>query len=360
MKILSVSPSKRLVKLIPETTLDLLNLYRIVSIGDIVYSDTTREIKKQRADGNVDSERVKVTIGIELERKSLDPLMKRVRFLGRITYANVELDLIGKHHSLNVDVGSELGIEAKKDFSRLKNFADYYQKVGGVRKLFCILLDDEQFTISSLSNSGVEVVHKGRFISQNKDRPEEHVKSIEKVYAEIIETVDRKLELENPTLVVLGNEIAVENFLKFLKKERERIFKAIKKVAHVSDGSLAGMQEALRNKLLDDVDGSLKPIRDAEVVENFIELMSKNWMNVAIGFEEVYKAVELNVVKDVTVIEDFIWMNMDNERFRRIMDFVDKRQIDMHIVLSNTEAGDKIKSLGSIVGRLRYPLKLSH
>jgi len=360
LEVISVNPSKRFVKLIPETTLDLLNLYRVISLGDIVYSDTSREVKKQRADGKVDSERVRVTIGVRLEKKSLDPLMKRLRLLGRITYTDVELDLIGKHHSLNVDVGTELGIKAEKDFSRLESFAEHYRKLGRVKSLLCVLLDDEQFTITSLSNSGIEVVHKGRFVSQSKDMPDEHVKSIENVYAEIAETIERKLEMENPIVVVLGNDIAVENFIKFLKNDREKVFKAIKKIGHVSDGSLAGIQEALRNKLLDDVGGSIKPVRDAEVVEKFIEFMSKNSMNVAIGFEEVCKAIELGAVKDIIVTEDFIWVNMHDERFQRIMDLVDERRIEMHIVLPGTEAGDKIKAFGSIVGILKYPVKLNY
>lgn len=360
LDIISVNHNKKFVKLVPETTLDLLNLYRIVSIGDIVYSGTSREIKKQRSDGKVDSERVRVNIGVKIEKKSLDPLMRRLRFLGRITYADAELDLIGKYHSLNVDVGSELGIRAEKDFSMLESFAEHYRKFGKVKKLLCVLLDDEQFTILSLSNSGIEVVHKGRFVSHSKDRSDEHLKNIENIYSEIAETIERKLEMEKPTVVVLGNEISVENFLKFLKKESEKVFKSIKKVGHVSDGSLAGIQEALRNKLLDDIGGSIKPIRDAEVVENFIEFMSKNWMNVAIGFEEVYKAVELGAVKDIIVTEDFIWSNLRDERFQRIMDLVDERRIEMHIVIPSTEAGDKIRAFGNIVGILKYPTKLNY
>ncbi|MCS7135808.1 MAG: hypothetical protein RMJ14_04340 [Nitrososphaerota archaeon] len=360
MEIISINSSKRFVRLMPETTLDLLNLYRMLSEGDVIYSDTSREIKKQRADGKIDSERVRVTIGVKLEKKSLDPLMRRLRLLGRITYTNIELDLIGKHHSLNVSVGSELGIMTDKDFSRLESFAEYYRKLGKTKKLLCILLDDEQFTIASLSNSGIEVVHKGRFVSQNKDRPDEHVKSIENIYTDIAETIERKLRMEDPIVVVLGSEIAVENFLKFLKKEKERIFKTIKKVGHVSDGSLAGIQEALRNKLLEDIAKSIKPVRDAEVVENFIDFMSKNWANVAIGFEEVYKAVELGAVKDIIVVEDFIWTNIHDKKFEKIMDLVDERQIEMHIVLPDTEAGDKIKSLGGIVSILKYPVKLNY
>ncbi len=360
MEIISINPNKKFVKLIPETTLDLLNLYRIISTGDVVYSDTSREIKKQRADGKVDSERVRVTIGVELERKSLDPLMKRLHLLGRIVYTSAELDLIGKYHSLSVNVGSELGIRAEKDFSRLESFAEHYRKLVKTKKLLCVLLDDERFTIASLSNSGIEVVHKGRFISQSKDRPGEHVKSIENIYTEITETLERKIEMENPTIIVLGNEIAIENFLKFLRKEREKVFKAIKKVSHVSDGSLAGLQEALRNKLLSDVGGSVKLVKDADIVENFIKFMSKNWMNVAIGFEEVYKAIELAAIKDIIVTEDFIWANIHDERFQQIMDLVDERRIEMYIVLPGTEAGDKIKALGSIVGILKYPTKLNY
>ncbi|MEM2036771.1 MAG: hypothetical protein QXG21_04350, partial [Candidatus Caldarchaeum sp.] len=66
MRVLKVSPLKRFVSVVPETTLDLLNLYRVVDVGDLVYCVTSRELKKERRNGSVDSMRVMVELGVEV------------------------------------------------------------------------------------------------------------------------------------------------------------------------------------------------------------------------------------------------------------------------------------------------------
>ncbi|MEM4536460.1 MAG: hypothetical protein QXP92_04395, partial [Nitrososphaerota archaeon] len=101
---------------LPENTLDLLNIFRLVSIGDVMYSETNREIKKERADGRFDSERVSVTFGIMVEKKFVDPLLRRISFTGRIVYESRELDLVGKYHTVHVVPGVELKIESRERF----------------------------------------------------------------------------------------------------------------------------------------------------------------------------------------------------------------------------------------------------
>jgi len=49
LKVLEVDEVGRRVKLVPELSVDLVNVYRSVKAGDLVFAKTTREIKKERA-----------------------------------------------------------------------------------------------------------------------------------------------------------------------------------------------------------------------------------------------------------------------------------------------------------------------
>ena len=56
MIVKNVDPLKRSIKLMPESGLDLLNIFRLVKIGYEIYSETSRELKMERISGKVDSE----------------------------------------------------------------------------------------------------------------------------------------------------------------------------------------------------------------------------------------------------------------------------------------------------------------
>lgn len=358
MQILKVDTRKRFVKILPESTLDLLNIYRMLSEGDVIYSRTSREIKKERPDGSIDSKRVKVTIGVTLEKKYLDSLTRRLKLLGKISYVSMDLDLLGKHHSLNIGVGMELMVESKKSFDRILSFAKHFTSKHQ-DKILCILLDDERFTIATVSDSGVAIVDEGRFSYPNKDAPDEHIVDLEATYLRILQTVERYLEAEKAIPILLGTQMAIERFMRYLRKKGEPLLRSIKKFANVSEGSIAGLQEALRNKILSKLGIVVKPVKDAEIVESFIEQMALDPRMVALGIDEVYRAIELGALSDLIVNEDFLWSNIDDWRLLKIMELVDSRRLNMYVILSNTESGDKILRLGGIVGILKYPIDLA-
>ena len=66
MIVKDVDSLKRSIKLMPESGLDLLNIFRLVKIGYEIYSETRREIKKERISGKEDSARVRGNLGIEV------------------------------------------------------------------------------------------------------------------------------------------------------------------------------------------------------------------------------------------------------------------------------------------------------
>ena len=358
MIVKQVDDVKRIVELIPESGLDLINLFRLIKPGDILYSKTSRELKKERASGKIDSERIQVTLGVEVESKSADPLMKRVRFTGRIVYESRKLDLLGKYHTITLHPGAEIKIQSKKDFERLKVFSSSYgRRRRRPVKILCVSLDDEELAIAEFSNGGLDIVFAKHL--PKIDKSTSWSEPLENVFEEALKVIKNKL-LENKDLeiAVFGPKIFVENFMKYLRKVGKGVAEKVKAAYSTSTGGEAGFREILRSNNAPDFIRELKPFRDSLEVERFIEVMARNPERVAVGLEEVYEAWRLGAVEKILVSEQYLWNNLENEVLEKILEAAERGKVEIQVILDGLEASEKVMGLGGVVAVLRYPLPL--
>ncbi|MEM3397879.1 MAG: hypothetical protein QXU28_04480 [Nitrososphaerota archaeon] len=360
MIIRQVNPLKRFIMVLPENTLDLLNIFRLVSIGDVMYSETNREIKKERADGRFDSERVSVTFGIMVEKKFVDPLLRRISFTGRIVYESRELDLVGKYHTVHVVPGVELKIESRERFDRLYSFSLNYSRRRS-RRIICITLDNEGVAVSEFSNLGLRVLYSKNIPSRTKMYEEFVEDSTYEVFDEVVKLMQGILkEDKDVEIALLGSSISVEKFVGYLgRKNAKNVLEKIKKKGYTSLGREEGLREALRSGELREYAEELKPVKDSIEVENFIREMSGNPEKVALGLKEVLEAAKMKAVEKVLISESFLWENIIDERLSSLLDEAEHGRIKLRVILNGLEASDKIRGLGGIVATLRYPLRLS-
>jgi len=354
-----VNPLKKFIKMLPENTLDLLNIFRLVGIGDILYSETSREVKKERADGRYDSERVLVTLGIDVEKKSIDPLSKRISFTGRIIYESRELELTGKYHTIHVYPGLEVKIESRERFDRLHSFSLNYPKRKKSKKIVCITLDSEGIAVSEFSNLGLKTLYSKNIPSRIKMYEE----SIEDLtydrFSEAVKIVlDMLKEDKGIEIAILGSSIVVEDFMNYLKKRNLKdILDKVKKKGYTSTGREEGLREALRSGELKEYAEEVKPVKDTIEVEEFIQRMSKSPERVALGLREVLEAMKMKAVEKMLVSEGFLWENIVDDQLSSILDEAEHGRIKLRVILDGLEASEKIRGLGGIVATLYYPIK---
>ncbi len=348
-----VDAAKRRIELIPESSLDLINIFRLMRPGDIVYSRTSRELKKERASGKTDSERVQVILGVEVESKTADPLMRRIRLSGRIVYESRDLDLLGKHHSITIYPGISLKIESQKGFERLRSFAESYRgkKAGEV---ICISMDDENLAVAEFSSKGVKVMY-------SKDLPKADKtiqwgeNNLESAFEEVVEIIK---SLPETGIMLVGPRIFVERFLAHLREKEKDLLKRVIGSLSTSMGGEAGIREALKSSSIPEHLKDLKPFRDTVEAESFIRIMSSDPERVAIGLNEVYDAWSLGAVEKVLVAESYLWNNLENEKLEKLLEQAERRKLELHVLLDGLEASENIAGFGGIVAILRYRLPL--
>jgi protein pelota len=348
-----VDAAKRRIELTPESSLDLINLFRLVKPGDIVYSKTSRELKKERASGKTDSERIQVILGIEVESKTADPLMRRIRLSGRIVYESRDLDLIGKHHTLTIYPGILIKIESQRDFERLCSFAKSYEgrKEGTV---ICISLDDEDLAVAEFSSGGIKVAY-----SKSLPRADKSIQwgeqGLERFFDEVVEAIKG---LPEAGILLIGPRIFVERFLTYLRKREKDLLNRIIGSLSTSIGGEAGIREALRSSAIPEQLRELKPFRDMMEAESFIRIMSSDPERVAIGLNEVYEAWRLGAVEKILVAESYLWDNLEDERLEKLLEQAERGRLELHVLVDGLEASEKITGLGGIVAILRYKIPL--
>ena len=358
MIVRSIDPLKRSIKLVPESGLDLLNIFRLVRIGYEIYSETSREVKKERVSGKVDSERVRVVLGIEVEGKTVDPLMRRISFAGRIIYESRPLDLLGKHHTIHLYPGIELRIRSRREFERLRAFASSYSGRGRGGRILCISIDDERVAVAEFMGTGLKKLYSKTFPSTDKSLSWGE-REIKRIFGEVASTLrDYFSKNRESKAIVIGPRIFVDDFMNFLKNSEKSLLKRVERVYHSSVGGEDGIREAMRSGILRDLADLLKPVRDSLEVERFIEQMSRNPEKVALGFREVLEAWKLGAAEKILVSEAFLWNHVVDEDLDRLLEAAERGRLDLQVLLDGLEASEKIMGLGGIVAFLRYPLPL--
>ncbi len=359
MRVRRVSEVKRSVSVVPESGLDLLNLFRVVDVGDVVFSETRREVKRERASGRMDSERVSVVLGVEVSEKWVDPFMRRVGFRGRIVYESKPLDLLGKHHTIRPQPGQEITIQSRRRFDKLRAFAESFRggRVGG--RFICVALDGDGVAAAEFSDLGLRTIFSKRFPQLDKSMEASRGEAVGEVFGELVQELRRYLkERGEAELILLGPQIFLEEFQGFLRREARDLAAKVSGTGYVSVGREEGVREAMRSGVLERYAEVVKPLKDAREVERFLEVMARDPERVAVGLEEVLKAWRLGAVEKILVSEGFLWEHVADERFSSILDAAETGGVELQVLLDGLEASEKVKGLGGVVAFLRYPLPL--
>lgn len=336
--------------LVPETGIDLINLYRVTSVGDEVYSETTREVKKQRRDGTTDSERIRLKIGIEVEKKSLDPLSRRANFHGRIiSVQGGELEIEGRYHTIHVGVGWEIELVSRDNFWKLVKLSEHSRASKDVKPIACLSIDDERADLFLLTERGIERIAsvadplsmppKASGLQTNKVEP--------KAMVSLFDELERLVRESSAELVVIGPEVIVDLFVRRLKREGGTIFKELKRRVITSSGGEEGLREAMRRGELGE---GLKPLRDVVTLERVLKAMVDSDMRIYLGIEEVFDAFKKGDLGLVLLSEEFIWNNADDERVEEVLEGVEEARLEAIVLSSGSESEDSLRRLGGVLG----------
>ncbi len=345
MKIIDIDEKEKMIKVRVDNEDDLWEVYNILYKGDIVIGKTTREVKTQTS-----SWRRPVTLTILVEWVEMQPMTNRLRIHGTVIESPEDLEIKGKHHTINLEPGNTITVIKKEswndlDLKRLKEA----EKRTYINALISSI-DNEDFAVARLTNSGLQIVYEEKLDLRlkNKDLSQE----IEKRELEKVAKSLKKLfeDLKPNVIAVSGPSIYLEKLLNVLKEN----IKDTKIVAvETSYGGSAGLREALKKDALKEALKATETLQEQELMENFMYMIGKD-LPVAYGFEPVEEAAARGAIDTLLIDRDIMNDPETRSKVVKIVEMVLATKGQVKVFTTNQDARFWLKNIGSIAAILRY------
>jgi len=344
LKVVFEDLRKGVVKVRVECADDLWVLKTVVSEGDVIIARTLRDVK---IDGE-GKRRLPMVVAIRVKNIYFQPFATRLRIHGVIVDAPDGYGLKGSHHTLNIDVGTEVSIIkeswSKSQLKRLRRASERWVNA------LLLAADFDEVSVAIIYGQGVKYLIDRSLPGVSSRDPN----SLERIVDCVVELALSVLAREKVRLVVVGSPAFLKDLIaKKLSSQLPRNQGIRLYVDSVSSGGRAGISELIRRDVVKNLLREVSAVEAEEVLEEFMMLLSKKPERVAYGLESVKLAVEANAVSKLLVSEELL-SGGNRETVEEVLSTAESRGALVRIVPTETPASVRLKALGGIIAVLRY------
>jgi protein pelota len=341
------------VKLRVENLDDLWYLSQIIQPGDVVSGQSERRVKDREDVRSKGGERKTVTLSVSVEKTELKGEANMLRVSGVISEGPEDIVSLGSHHTFSVVVGAELKVKknvwGRVDLERLEDAV----KSTSRPKVLVVAVDEGEATVGLVRESKVEYYDLERNIGGKYDLKGREARKHE-FYRELSVLVSNIMSKEDVSHIILsGPGFEKNNYHHFLTENYGEL--AVKCVLEDTGGSgRNGIQEVLKREVIHRILEEVNAVRDIRYMEDVLKNIAKDTGLAVYGIADVSVAVNAGAV-EVFLITDVLFFSERNT-MEPLMGRVRSTKGVVHILNHETEAGQKLHSLGGVAAKLRYRL----
>lgn len=340
-----------LIEVIPENLDDLWHLSHIVEIGDYISTLTTRRIQDNNSGKTRADRGVKKTfyLGVRVEKIAFHKYTGILRFTGIIESGPEDLVPLGSHHTINMQINNSLRIQKtwnKWTLDRLTQAIEASKRNEDI----IIAIEDNNTELGLIKQYGIEYV--GPIIGDisgkrniQKDRKEK----INQYYEDITQSI-----LQHGTfnkLIIIGPGFTKNGYYNYLEDKYPEMAKKAA-LENTGSGGHAGIQEVLKNGLVENLSKDAKIAKEIATVNKLLEEIGKSSNLVTYGFKQVSNATNMAAVEKLIVVDQ----EVRQQKTQQIMNNVENMGGTVEIISSQHDGGKQLEALGSIAAFLRYPI----
>ena len=328
------------IKLRVETEDDLWHLYNIVRPGDLVFALTQR--REEKASDKIRAERGEkrtMRLGIRVEKVEFHEFTDRLRILGVIEQGPQD---IGKYHTLNIGVGSELSIIKERwgrgELSRIEEAEKSTE-----RPLMTFLtMEDNEAEIFVLREYGMKRIASVSFSGLGKQygssKKEDYFNEVWKALKE---------SYKDGVLMIIGPGFTKEEFAAWLREKDP----SLTRNAHIygaAHGGGAGINEVMKKAGAEVLEG-FTLTRETQDVERLFSEISKNGA-AAYGKDEVKEFLKMGAVEKLLILSRMMRSGEGEELIR----LAEETGASVSVISEYGEPGKRLESIGGVAAILRY------
>ena len=351
MQIKNQDKKQGLIEVIPENLDDLWHLSHIVEEGDYVSTLTTRRIQDNDS-GKTRSDRgVKKTffLGIRVEKINFHKYTGMLRFTGIIESGPEDLIPLGSHHTINVQINNSIKIQKtwnKWSLDRLKQAVDYSKRPTEI----IVAIEDNTTDLGIIKQYGLEYI--GPItgdISGKRNIDKNRQNKITEYYEEITKTIQQFTNISK--LIIVGPGFTKNGYYNFLEEKYPDMAKK-SVLESTGSGGHAGIQEVLKNGLIENLSKDAKIAKEISTVNKLLEKIGKTSNMVTYGKKQVKNATDMGATEKLLVLDELV----RQKDIQKIMNNAENMGGKVEIISSQHDGGKQLEALGSIAAFLRYPI----
>lgn len=351
MRITNQDKKQGLIEVVPETIDDLWHLSHIVEVNDYVSTLTARRIQdnnsgKTRADRGV---KKKFFLGIRVEKINFHKYTGMLRFTGIIESGPEDLIPLGSHHTINVQLNNSIRIKKiwnKWSLERLNQAIEASNRATEI----IVAIEDNTTELGIIKQYGIDYI--GPIIgdiSGKQNIEKNRAQKVNEYYEDITKTLTQQKDIDK--LIIIGPGFTKNGYYNYLEENYPKLAKKVI-LESTGAGGHAGIQEVLKNGLIESLSKDAKIAKEAALVNKLLEQIGKSSNTVTYGKKQVITASNMGAVEKLLVLEDLV----RDKKIQNIMNTVENMGGVVTIISSQHDAGQQLKALGSLAAFLRYPI----
>jgi protein pelota len=329
-----------------ETPSDLWRIARFVHPGELVGASTTRRDPEAPIDvAGAERARRRVFLAVRSEQVEFHGFSKHVRITGPIVEGPFD---IGRHHTLDLDVGDEVVVTKERPTSADRTILDEGLKGADDPTIVIAAVDWGDSSIVRVRGRSIEpIADVRRTIAGKQYEGGQGEKDRQAYVEELLGLLDREGAAATALLVV-GPGFLKEQLQKRIAEGHPELKRKLK-VYSTSESGRVGVDELLRSgKATEALRGSVAA-EEAEAVERLVRAMAGG-LRAAVGVDEVREAVEAGAVETLLVSESLL----ADPTLAPTLDQARAGRARIFVVRDEGEAGHRLVALGRAAALLRY------
>ncbi len=344
------SINKNIIEFEIEREEDLYILYLIIDKDDLLYGWTVREFKTRKHEKG---ERRKIYICLKVEALEYHAFRGNLRVRGIILEAPEWFDgIIGSHHTMELIRGIRYRLVKQSiDVEYVKKILDMFSK--GHARALLISINEDETTIAIVKMFGIDILTTiyNKYIS-GKQVSSDRRRQFEKYVEDIVKIVKSIVKPEDIDYIIIAAPTRVLDYIQEDIREGLKSMNKPIRVVNVSEGGLAGIYE-IQNEHPEALSDILR-LHELKLVDEIFERLVKGRTDVAIGIEEVSKALEKGAVDKLLITDEYF--KESGIEIKNLINILIKSGGTLTLIPTYTNAGEKLRGIGGIAALLRYEL----
>lgn len=326
---------------------DLWTLRSLIQEGDLLTASTTRTAEQDGdriRDGKAEKKRM--TLGVRVQNVEWHDFADHLRAHGIIETGPQD---ISKHHTLVFkDERTELTLQKPNRLQQWQlDLLSEAEEASGKPQAILLAIDDSEAQFGQLASYGLRLLGNLTAGGQGKRfKGNEQAKT--QFFAEVLKSLETQRQDHVPVLIV-GPGWWREEFIAYAQSKNPELTGL--QTDGTSQGGRAGLQEALRRGLVQQVARNHRVQQETEWVEEVLAGIAKDGP-VAYGPAEVEQAVIAGAAETLLLTDVVVRENQASG----VQEAAEATRTRVHVVSTSHDAGEQLQRLGGVAALLRFQI----